>query len=104
MNYTLRIQILFSLILLKVDIVAIINQLLTMDPAIYRLGFFMISGFPYLTRIVKSSLTNPELCAPIQDFIKQSAGFGIIILVNNEFINMSYKDTFICRVNVNDFP
>jgi hypothetical protein len=74
-----------------------------MDPNIYRLGFFMISGLPYLARIIKCSCQVPELNPPITEFIKQNAGFDIIITVENEFINISYKDTFICRVNVNDY-
>jgi len=74
-----------------------------MDPNIYRIGFFMISGLPYLARIVKSLCQVSELDQPIAEFIKQNAGFDIIITVENEFINISYKDIFICRVNVNDY-
>ncbi len=74
-----------------------------MDQNLYRLGFFMVSGLPYLARIVKSAHEVPELSAPIKEFIKQNAGFSIIITIENEFINISYKDIFIGRVNVNDY-
>ncbi len=73
-----------------------------MDPGIFQLGFFMASGLPFLARIVRSAPN--ELAAPIHDFIKQNARLNINITVDKEFINISYKDIFICRVNVNDFP
>ncbi len=72
-----------------------------MDPHIYQLGFFMLSGLPYFARIVRSA--HDELAAPINDFIKHSAQLNIQIIVDKEFINISYKDIFICRVNVNDY-
>ncbi len=72
-----------------------------MDPGIFQLGFFMASGLPYLARIVRSA--HDELAAPINDFIKQNARLNIHIVVDKEFINISYKDIFICRVNVNDY-
>lgn len=74
-----------------------------MDSGIFQLGFFMVSGLPYLATIVKSSREFPELVPPIDDFLKQNARLNIHIKIDNEFINISYKDIFICRVNVNDY-
>ncbi len=74
-----------------------------MDQGIFQLGFFMASGLPYLARIVKTSREVPELDPPINDFIKQNARLNIHITIDKEFINISYKDIFICRVNVNDY-
>jgi len=73
-----------------------------MDNNIYRLGFFMISTLPFLINMMKMSLSNTSINPLVNDIIEQNKIFDIIITIDNEYINISYKRIFICRINVND--
>jgi hypothetical protein len=73
-----------------------------MDNNIYHLGFFIISTLPFLINIMKTSLSNTSINPLVNDIIEQNKTFDIIITIDNEFMNLSFKDRFICRINVND--
>lgn len=73
-----------------------------MDNNICRLGFFMISVLPFLINIRRKSLSDTRINPLVNDIIEQNKLFDIIITIDNEFIDLSFKDRFICRINVND--
>lgn len=75
-----------------------------MDPNLIHLEFFMTSGLAFLAKIYKSSRENHNsLQDQINIFIEKNKEFGINIEFDNEYIKITYKGTFICLVNCNDY-
>jgi hypothetical protein len=62
----------------------------------------MISVLPFLINIRRKSLSDTRINPLVNDIIEQNKLFDIIITIDNEFIDLSFKDRFICRINAND--
>ena len=75
-----------------------------MDPNLIHLGLFMASGLGFLAKIVKYSLeNNNEFDIETHKFINKNKELNIDIKIENEYINITFKGIFICRVNINDY-
>lgn len=69
-----------------------------------NLGIFMVTGLKFLAQTVKASQENDNFLQPqIDDFIRRNDAFNISIKIDGQYINISYKGIFICRVNVKDY-
>ena len=75
-----------------------------MDSNLVHLGIFMVTGLKFLAQTTKASQENNNfLDTQIHDFIRRNHAFDISIIIDGQYINISYKEIFICRVDVNDY-
>ena len=68
-----------------------------------RLGMFMVTGLPFLSQVIKYSEYNKDIDDAINQLINDMQKINITIDIIEDYISISYKGKFVCKVNINDY-